>query len=83
MDKLTKINEIKEWKDRTVEEKLDTLREELLNMRYLNTRLYNVESSVELLFEHEHGNDGKPTQKLKKNYNPTGMGIAMSIDRLK
>lgn len=72
--------EFKKWDEQTVEQKLETIREELRSIRYLNTRLHNTEADVQLLLEHEHGTDGKPVQKLKKQYNPGSLNS--SIDRL-
>lgn len=80
MDTQLKVIEFKKWDEQTVEQKLETIREELRNMRYLNTRMNNTEADIQLLLEHEHGTDGKPVQKLKKQYNLGSLNS--SIDRL-
>jgi hypothetical protein len=46
------------WAEQTDAEKIETLRSELLNMRYVTRRVAEVEAKMHRLNQHEHGEKG-------------------------
>jgi hypothetical protein len=49
----------KPWAEQTDTEKIETLRAELLNMRYIIRRVGELESKMHRMNHHEHGEHGK------------------------
>jgi hypothetical protein len=46
--------QFKEWKDSSVEEKLEKLRDEARSHRYFGTRIYELSEKISRLFKHSH-----------------------------
>lgn len=49
----------KAWAEKTVDEKLDALREELMGARYTTRRVATLEKRVNLLQSHSHDQHGR------------------------
>jgi len=72
----------KKWDDCTTEEKLEKIRAELRDFRYLTNRVCNVEGHIERLKEHSH-QDGKIVIPLKELEKHSGLaGLAQRTDYL-
>ncbi len=56
----------KKWADCSVEEKLEKVREELIQLQYNTTAIHNVSNEVQKLKEHTHA-DGKVVIPLNSN----------------
>ena len=67
---LGKIN--KKWDENTSDEKIEVLRRQIQENRYLVSRIYQLESKLEKLVKHTHGQDGKTLfpleEALRENY---------------
>lgn len=50
------VGELKKWSEKTSEEKLESLRNEIRMNRYLVRRIVELEKSIRKLSEHEHSN---------------------------
>ena len=49
----------KKWEEQTDAEKIETLRNELRDYRYLITRIARLEESMHRMRQHEHGSKGE------------------------
>lgn len=65
------VDEVKKWEDSSVEEKLEKLRNELMQMRYLSNRMSTIESNYYNLVNHQHGTDGR----MLVPFNSSGAGL--------
>jgi len=57
-------NILKKWEECSIEDKLEKLRAELRSSRYLNNRVYNLESQISELSNHSHDGNGNVTVKM-------------------
>ncbi len=73
----------KKWDEQTDTEKLETLRNQVRMMQYLNRSIADLQAEVFRLKTHEHGGDGKPVIPLHSaNANGLGALAGVSYDPL-
>lgn len=79
---------LKKWDELSSDEKIETLRNEIVNMRYSLERIKRIEQVMYNFGEHQHASDGKiliPINNINNinNMGNTGIASPMSFDRLK
>lgn len=72
----------KSWESLTDNEKLEVLREELQNGRYLVSRVVHLEGVLREFMTHSHDADGKVVVPFKERYDYSGNTV-MTYDRLR
>lgn len=73
----------KKFSELTVEEKIEVLRLELLDIRYLITSVSNIEQKLLELYEHKHDKHTGDVCVKAKYYTNNGTALGSRIDRLK
>lgn len=75
----------KAWADCSVEEKLDKVREELMQLGYNTAAIRNVETEVAKLKEHSHDLQGKVVIAINSNainFHSSGAALAQRRNNL-
>lgn len=74
----------REWKDLTDTEKIDRLRDELRNFRYIVSRIAELERKVHLLRLHQHGENGAVVVRIESADSQSILsGQVMTLDKLR
>jgi len=76
------LNAPKKWDEQTSDEKMETLRAELIMSRYVTRRVGELEGELHRIKLHQHGDKGEVLIPLSSANANGGAGLASMYDRL-